>query len=115
MQRSKPRCISTQHDLAVARPPYRASLLTRVLKECFASEDAHGAKHRTLLIATVSPSPTDMQHSINTLEHVLLMAPHLHDLAIESVVELPARGAALSHVPVELWTCEEVSELFKLG
>ena len=79
-----------------------------MLKECFTIELDEARQHRTLIIATVSPSPTDLQHSINSIEHVLLMAPYLHALSSNAQVELPVRGTALSHVPVDQWTPEEL-------
>lgn len=44
------------------QPPYRDSLLTRVLSDSFASEKA-----MIVAIGTVSPSATDTEHSIGTL------------------------------------------------
>lgn len=44
------------------QPPYRNSLLTRVLSDSFASEHAH-----IMAIGTVSPSASDTEHSIGTL------------------------------------------------
>jgi hypothetical protein len=105
VQRQPARCLSTKHDRSVARPPYRASLLTRVLKQCFVPSE----RQLTVIVATVSPSPTDTQHSINTIEHVLLMAPHLANQSLETTVEVPMGGGPLSHVPVESWTCDELS------
>ena len=29
--------------------------------------------HRTIVVATLSPSPTDVEHSLNTLQHVAMM------------------------------------------
>ena len=96
--------INTNTRVATPRIPYRASLLTRVLKECFTS----GAAHRTAIIATVSPSPVDVQHSINTLDHVVLMSAELQPLTSSVTVEVPKSGIALSHIPVEQWTQEQV-------
>ena len=45
--------------------PYRASKLTMVLKDSFAT----GSKARTVMIATVSPGNTSSDHSINTLRY----------------------------------------------
>ena len=44
------------------QPPYRESLLTRVLSDSFASEQA-----MVVAIGTVSPSAKDTEHSIGTL------------------------------------------------
>ena len=52
------------------KAPYRHSMLTRVLKRCF-----EGTAHRTAIVATISPTTTDLEHTLNTLKHVRLMAP----------------------------------------
>jgi kinesin family member 2/24 len=44
--------------------PYRASKLTLVLKDCFAKENA-----RTVMIATVSPTASSADHTLNTLRY----------------------------------------------
>lgn len=49
--------------------PYRQSDLTRLLKDAFVSSNAVSA-----VIATVSPSATDTEHSLDTLHHATLMA-----------------------------------------
>jgi len=67
------------------RIPFRSSLLTRVLKSCFTS----GTSHRTTIIATISPTPTDLQHTINTISHTVLMCPELHRLTHRVTVEVP--------------------------
>ena len=65
--------ISTNRKKSVVstkvKAPYRHTMLTRVLKHCF---DGHG--HRTAIIATCSPTTTDLEHTLNTLKHVSLMA-----------------------------------------
>jgi len=105
------------------RIPFRASPLTKVLKECFTS----GASHRTTIIATLSPTPIDLQHSLNTLNHVVLMCPELQQLTHRLTVEVPlnlhlqmqnrfnaqaahstAVGSGLSTKHVADWTPEEV-------
>jgi len=48
--------------------PFRASRLTHLLQSCFADES-----HRTVVVATLSPSPTDVEHSLNSLQHVGMM------------------------------------------
>ena len=42
--------------------------LTTLLKDCFVNPD-----HATTVVATVSPTPTDVEHSRRTLEHVCAM------------------------------------------
>jgi hypothetical protein len=139
MQRSKSRCTESFDDLAPARAPFRASLLTRVLRECFVDpDDADGRKsgkvgdetnetvnatklsgrshvakqvgrHMTTIITTVSPTATDLQHSVNSLDHVVLMAPRLYERTRAVTVEVPMNGAAPSHVPIEQWTASQVT------
>jgi hypothetical protein len=108
---------------APIRIPFRASLLTKVLKQCFTS----GPDHRTTIIATLSPTPTDLQHSLNTLNHVVLMCPELQQLIHRVTVEVPLNlhlqmatkynakvahgtgvGSGLSTRYVADWTAEEV-------
>lgn len=51
-----------------AHVPFRSSRLTHLLKSCFTDES-----HQTTMVATLSPSPTDVEHSLNTLQHVGMM------------------------------------------
>ena len=95
------------HLRPVAKAPYRASLLTRVLRECF--EHSSEQKRLTTIITTVSPSSSDIQHTINSLDHASMMIPHMYDKIACSLVEVPMAGAPLSHIPVESWTAEQVS------
>jgi kinesin family protein 2/24 len=58
--RSKPgRLLAAQ---AQTRIPCRASKLTQVLRDCFVE-----AGHNTAIIATISPTQTDMWHTVNRL------------------------------------------------
>ena len=101
------------------RIPFRASLLTRVLKQCFTS----GPQHRTTIMATISPTPTDLQHTLNTLNHVVLMCPELQQLVYRLTVDVPlnlhlhmgnklrhaaAVGSGLSTKPVSAWNADDV-------
>lgn len=108
---------------AGGRIPFRSSTLTKVLKECFTS----GPNHRTTIVATLSPTPIDLQHSLNTLNHVVLMCPELQQLTHRLTVEVPlnlhlqmqnrfnaqaahstAVGSGLSTKHVGDWSAEEV-------
>ena len=51
------------------RPPHFA--WAQILKECFLDR-----AHRTAIISTVSPTSVDMWHSVNSLNHVVLVSPH---------------------------------------
>lgn len=83
---------------------FRASPLTRVLRRCFTS----GPTHRTTVVATLSPSPIDLLHSINTLQHVVKMCPPLDLAFYQCTVEVPLLGVPLAHVPVSSWTADQV-------
>jgi len=87
------------------RQPFRASRLTQVLKECFVEDT-----HRTVVIATVSPTATDVIHTVNTLRHVTLLAKPLEEVASEVTVDLPLHllGTELLKVPVQDWTPDQV-------
>mmetsp|Transcript_26661 Transcript_26661/g.63188 ORF Transcript_26661/g.63188 Transcript_26661/m.63188 type:complete len:569 (-) Transcript_26661:965-2671(-) len=90
---------------ARTRPPFRASKLTQVLRKCFTDAD-----HHTLIVATVSPAPTDLIHSVNSLRHVSYMAPSLAAESCQVTVELPLRDSgAMGSKPIHAWTHEEVS------
>lgn len=91
-----------------SRVPYRDSTLTKVLKECFYHENIHHGvtrRHFTTIMATISPTPVDIQHSINTINHVLLMSRELEQYTDYVTVEVPKSSlAALSTTPIVHWT-----------
>lgn len=47
---------------------FRQNRLTQMLRGCFA-----GRKHKTVIIACVSPSSKDTEHSLNTIRHACIM------------------------------------------
>jgi len=110
---------SSSSTTAAIRIPFRSSLLTRVLKSCFTSS---GTSHRTTIIATISPTPTDLQHTINTIAHTVLMCPELHRLTHRVTVEVPLFTHRLSYSssgcggggeyhqykPIQDWTSKDV-------
>ena len=49
--------------------------MPQVLRGCFTEPS-----HRSTIIATVSPTPTDLLHTVNTLRHVVLMSPELDEV-----------------------------------
>jgi len=55
-------CFRVMRSSKGQQPPYRSSLLTRVLSDSFASSEA-----MIVAIGTVSPSATDTEHSLSTL------------------------------------------------
>ena len=113
--------LSSAAVVATARIPFRSSLLTRVLKSCFTSS---GTSHRTTIIATISPTPTDLQHTINTIAHTVLMCPELHRLTHRVTVEVPlfshrssyrssgssssSSGEYHQYKPIQDWTSKDV-------
>ena len=98
------RALASGKAKAAARVPFRAHLLTRVLKECFNPD----GDMVTTVIATVSPSPTDLMHSINTLNHVICMSPELEQLKSEVTVDIPVHTYFSPTAPVEQWTAAHV-------
>lgn len=90
------------------RIPFRASPLTRVLQRCFV-RDSSKPPHRTTIVTTLSPSPIDAIHSLNSLHHVVMCSAELTQRCDSSIsVEVPICGACLRHVPVTEWTPHQV-------
>ena len=87
------------------RAPYRASLLTRVLRRCFVESN-----HRTVIVATASPTPTDLQHTLNTLDHMALMSGRLAALRSAVAVSVPLHDQKQRTRPVHAWTTSDVAE-----
>ena len=99
------------YETGPIKATYRASPLTRVLKECFtdsSSEDSSHKSHYTAIITTLSPSPADVQHSLNSLEHVTLMNPFLQAKVHNITLEIPLLDDFLSDTPISAWTPEQV-------
>ena len=90
------------------RVPYRANMPTRVLRNCFEDD-----QHRTAIIAAVAPGAESVIHTLNTLDHVVLMAPHLRHASVE--VDVPMLGAggqrhSYEDTPVHEWSAAQVIE-----
>jgi len=87
--------------------PYRASNLTRVLRDCFEDEC-----HLTSVLAAVSPAAASTIHTLNTMDHVLLTSKTLKATSFE--VNLPcvdtSKGCGYDGVPVHQWTSEQLIE-----
>jgi len=80
-------------------------MLTRILRSCFEEPS-----HRSVIIATVSPTPTDLEHTLNTLEHVGLTT-NASDQKWEITLELPLHDQlSFSGTPVHQWTAEQVRQ-----
>ena len=83
-------------------------MLTRVLRNCFEDD-----QHRTAIIAAVAPGAESVIHTLNTLDHVVLMAPHLQHASVE--VDVPMLGAggqrhSYEDTPVHEWSAAQVIE-----
>mmetsp|Transcript_55054 Transcript_55054/g.128806 ORF Transcript_55054/g.128806 Transcript_55054/m.128806 type:complete len:659 (-) Transcript_55054:114-2090(-) len=57
-----------ENDAKPQHVPFRSSRLTHLLQSCFTDE-----MHTTTVVATLSPTPVDVEHSLNTLKHVAMM------------------------------------------
>jgi len=89
-----------------AKLPLRRSQLTQVLRACF-----QDLSHKTVVIAAVSPSATDVIHTLNTLRHATMLAKPLEDLTHEVTVELPLHlgvSKFLMQIPVVEWSAKDV-------
>eukprot|EP00930_Biecheleria_cincta_P016695 TRINITY_DN13476_c0_g1_i1.p1 TRINITY_DN13476_c0_g1~~TRINITY_DN13476_c0_g1_i1.p1 ORF type:complete len:470 (-),score=83.59 TRINITY_DN13476_c0_g1_i1:122-1531(-) len=97
------------------QPPYRSSLLTRVLSDSFGNPDA-----RVVAIGTVSPSASDTEHCLSTVRSLMelqgsklafeekedivrrrVVEPHPRtwtEAAVKQWLESAANGAAKRHV-----------------
>mmetsp|Transcript_33174 Transcript_33174/g.45954 ORF Transcript_33174/g.45954 Transcript_33174/m.45954 type:complete len:357 (-) Transcript_33174:251-1321(-) len=84
------------------RTPFRSSRLTQVLRACFTEPT-----HKTVAVATVSPAPTDLTHTLNTLLHMSYMAAPLSNLAISFTIDLPITTTHLAK-SINRWSHEEV-------
>lgn len=86
------------------RVPFRASKLTQVLRESFTDPS-----HRTLVITAVAPTSTDLQHTLNSLDHVILMAPPLARTMSSSKIEAAVYAERFTtDVPVQEWSHKQV-------
>jgi kinesin family protein 2/24 len=84
--------------------PFRSSSLTKVLMESFVRTDAHLA-----VIATVSPIPTDTEHSISTLRTVCAIAGYNDSDMIEEKQEVkPNLPKREERIPPIKWTSEQL-------
>lgn len=107
--------------------PFRRSALTRVLKASLqprvpegmfvAGKEAEAEeRHKTILIATVSPAASDTEHSMSTLQHASLMAlsgskSRETKIEVESASSLKKAAEAAKEkemVNPKDWTAEEV-------
>jgi hypothetical protein len=69
--------------------PYRQSKLTHLLRASFVESGGDRVAAQTAIIATVSPSSKDTEHSINTLTHACIM-----DGQADAPVAADSKGSA---------------------
>ena len=85
--------------------PYRQSNLTKVLMESLVKPHANLA-----VIGTVSPSPTDTEHSIATLKTICQIAGYNDDCMHEHKEEVQKYVKSMEVVVApKKWTREQVS------
>eukprot|EP00945_MAST-04E_sp_MAST-4E-sp1_P002101 g2101.t1 len=79
------RCIGSKAK--PERVPYRSSKLTMILKDCFVDE-----KLKVSVIATISPSASNSEHTVNTLKYACLLRGEKDSVSdIEMVQMKPAK------------------------
>jgi len=88
---------------AAAHVPFRSSNLTKVLMESFTRADALLA-----MIATLSPTPTDTEHSVATLRTVRMLSGDTSEVVeVEEEVQLQLPKVKL-YVPPAKWDADSV-------
>ena len=65
--------------------PFRGSILTRILKKCFCSQET-----KTVFIGTLSGLPMDVEQSVQTLRYTGLIKWPVEDFILEETVRLDA-------------------------
>ena len=99
--------VEQQGGQKAIRVPFRESKLTQMLRECFTD-----VEHMTTVMTCVSPTPTDLQHSVNSLAHSLYCVPPLVELHSTIVCDVPIflHSDEVASTPVQQWTCETVKQ-----
>jgi kinesin family protein 2/24 len=90
-------CIRARVDGSDKSFSYRKSKLTMLLKTSFASPGSH-----VVVIATVSPSSKDTEHSLNTLRHACVMDGQKQSAAEKSKYEKCGRVSGGATTTVQL-------------
>lgn len=83
---------------SVARLPYRDHALTKLLKDAFV-----GRTSRTLLLATISPSSADTEHTMSTLSHVAGILPR------SACTSMSGQAADILHSHASSVACQLIS------
>ncbi|KAF0699664.1 Aste57867_9786 [Aphanomyces stellatus] len=94
----------TDDETSAAFVPYRASTLTRLLKDSLWAKGARAA-----IVATISPLATDTEHTLHTLEYasrMLAEAPGVRKQKVD-VATAPDENKAKA---IKDWTTSDVSE-----
>lgn len=97
-------CFRVMRSCKGQQPPYRESLLTRVLSDSFTNDHA-----RVIAIGTVSPSGTDTEHSIATLRSLQMLQgtqmtfERREDIKEDPVDHIPVHPRAWSEEDVRKW------------
>lgn len=96
-------CFRVMRDTKGQQPPFRDSLLTRVLSDAFTSEDA-----LVVAVGTVSPAARDTEHSIETLRSLQLLQGT--QMTFETREDIKSEGPTVKHP--RTWTEEEARAWF---
>ena len=88
---------------AKVRLNYRAHMLTRCLRECFSEKN-----HITHVVACLSPTSTDIEHSLNTLNHVSLMNKEFEKMKFVLSVSVLMYDAVVKSKSMFDWSPEDV-------
>ena len=90
-----------------AKINFRGHLLTRVLKSCFVDPT-----HHTSLCVTASPTPIDLEHTVNSIDHTLKMQPDLFALSSSVLCEIPLINSEeckdLTSIPPSEWNADHL-------
>ncbi|GAB5371708.1 hypothetical protein AAMO2058_001602900 [Amorphochlora amoebiformis] len=87
--------------------PFHASALTHLLRECFLDPT-----HKTALVATISPTSTDVEHTRETLEHVSFMMGNRRkpELSFRVDVADVKKDRLDQAIPMRLWDSRKLEE-----
>lgn len=88
--------------------PYRRHQLTLLLKDCFVNPE-----HRTAVLACCSPSATDVEHTVRTLNQVCQMRGADHQVSRQVRVECTRTDAeTAANQAFRKWSAQRVQEWF---
>lgn len=93
MHRNRQRLEDGADAAQLAHIPFRSSRLTHLLQRCF-----DDPAHHTIVLTTLSPSPTDIEHSLNSLQHVGMMRCGLSNVVAAADKATSANSKGFEHV-----------------